>query len=62
MPNLQLVQVAMSRDFAVYFLSNPLARDLVEWFADTLAPDEYIWPTLNHNPHLLAPGGYTGNH
>jgi len=25
-----------------------------------MAPDEYIWPTLNHNPQLHAPGSYKG--
>jgi len=36
------------------------SRDLLRWFADTMAPDEYIWPTLNHNPQLHAPGSYKG--
>ena len=53
-------QVALSRAFVVYYMSNPQVRELVDWFADTLAPDEYIWPTINHNPQLLAPGGFTG--
>lgn len=54
-------QVAISRPFAVYLLKSKVARDLLEWFTDTMAPDEYLWPTLNHNPHLLAPGGYLGD-
>ena len=53
-------QVAVTRSFIVYFLRSRESLELVEWFADTLAPDEYIWPTLNHNPHLRAPGGYKG--
>ena len=36
------------------------SRDLLSWFSDTMAPDEYIWPTLNHNPQLHAPGSYKG--
>ena len=36
------------------------SKNLMSWFADTLAPDEYIWPTLNHNPQLHAPGSYKG--
>lgn len=53
--------VAMSRAFAVYFMYSKRSRDIVEWFADTDVPDEYIWPTINHNPHLYAPGSYKGN-
>jgi hypothetical protein len=53
-------QVVMTREFAIYILHSRVARDLLEWFSDTLAPDEYLWPTLNHNPHLLAPGAYKG--
>ncbi len=52
--------VALSRAFAMYFMHSPLATDLTAWFADTLAPEEYIWPTINHNAHLLAPGAYKG--
>ena len=36
------------------------SRDLLSWFSDTMAPDEYVWPTLNHNPQLHAPGAYKG--
>jgi len=36
------------------------SRELLRWFSDTMAPDEYIWPTLNHNPQLHAPGSYKG--
>ncbi len=52
--------VAMSKAFALYFMHSPVAKDLVDWFSDTLIPDEFIWPTLNHNAHLLAPGAYKG--
>ena len=55
-----LYQVAITRDFALYFMKSKISQDIFNWFADTLAPDEYIWPTLNHNPHLRAPGGYKG--
>lgn len=53
-------QVALTRAFVVFFLFSRQSRDLVEWLADTMIPDEYIWPTLNHNPHLHAPGSYKG--
>jgi hypothetical protein len=50
----------MTYEFAAYFLFSNAAHDFLEYFADTLAPDEYIWPTINHNPHLRAPGSYRG--
>ena len=50
----------MTRDFANYVLTSKIAKDLIDFFADTMAPDEYIYPTLNHNAHLNAPGGYLG--
>lgn len=53
-------QVALTRAFVVFFLFSQPSRDLVEWLADTMIPDEYIWPTLNHNRHLHAPGSYKG--
>jgi|SRR6218665_224972 len=53
-------QVAMTRAFALYFLYSKVSQDVIEWFRDTYAPDEYIWPTLNHNPQLHVPGSYKG--
>ena len=53
-------QAVLTRKFVEYLLFNKTAIDLLDWFRDTLAPDEYLWPTINHNPHLRAPGGYTG--
>ncbi|WAR01638.1 GCNT1-like protein [Mya arenaria] len=53
-----------SRAFVEWFLSNPIARDLLAWSMDTLTPDEHFWATLNNlysNPHLKTPGGYTGH-
>ena len=42
------------------FCCSQESRDLLNWFSDTMAPDEYVWPTLNHNPQLHAPGSYKG--
>lgn len=53
-------QAALTRAFVVHFMYSGIAHELIDWFADTLAPDEYIWPTLNHNPQLHAPGSYKG--
>ena len=53
-------QASLSREFVEYVTKSPVARDLIDWFADTLCPDEYLWPTINHNTHLKAPGSYKG--
>jgi len=54
-------QMAVTRQFVLYFLYHPWSQHIVEYFVDTLAPDEFIWPTLNHNPHLHVPGSYKGD-
>jgi len=53
-------QAALTREFVVYFMNSAASLNLIKWFTDTFAPDEYIWPTLNHNPQLHAPGSYRG--
>ena len=53
---------AISRAFALYFLYSNVSRELTDYFADTFIPDEFLWPTLNRNRDLEAPGGYFGNY
>ncbi len=53
-------QAVLSRAFAQFLLTSPVVRDLMAWFSDTFCPDEYVWPTINHNPQLHASGGYIG--
>ena len=57
---LALFQIVATRPFVEYFLHNNISKAIIEYFSNTLIPDEYIWPTLNHNPHLAVPGGYRG--
>ncbi|XP_076445032.1 N-acetyllactosaminide beta-1,6-N-acetylglucosaminyl-transferase-like isoform X2 [Babylonia areolata] len=49
-----------SRDFVDYVLHDRRAQGLLEWCRAVDSPDEYFWATLNHNPHLKVPGGYSG--
>ena len=51
---------AISRAFALFFLHSNVSRELMDYFADTYASDEFLWPTLNRNGDLEAPGGYFG--
>ncbi|KAK3608207.1 hypothetical protein CHS0354_039223 [Potamilus streckersoni] len=49
-----------SRNFVRFIIYDEKARDFLEWCKEVYSPDEYYWATLNHNPHLNAPGGFTG--
>ena len=53
-------QVAISRAFCNFVLEDQHSKDLLAWLEDTLVPDEYYIPTLNHNLQLYAPGGFRG--
>ncbi|XP_046344369.2 beta-1,3-galactosyl-O-glycosyl-glycoprotein beta-1,6-N-acetylglucosaminyltransferase-like [Haliotis rufescens] len=45
-----------SRAFAIYILESDIAAELIDWAADSYAPEELVWATLNAQPG--APGGY----
>ncbi|KAK3097423.1 hypothetical protein FSP39_009548 [Pinctada imbricata] len=49
-----------SRALVQYAMKDKRAIGLIEWSKDIASPDEYFWATLNHNPHLKAPGHYKG--
>jgi hypothetical protein len=49
-----------SRGFVDYVLHSKPAKDLLSWCHHVYSPDEYFWATLQHNPHLKVPGGYSG--
>ena len=52
-----------SHSFVDYVLSDPVARDLLDWSRDTYSPDEHYWASLNQlheNPQLPSPGGFKG--
>ena len=52
-----------SRAFIEFALDDPDAKELLDWSADTLTPDEHYWATLNNlysNGFLKTPGGFTG--
>lgn len=53
-----------SRAFVEFALENEIARELLDWSADTLTPDEHYWATLNNmysNGFLKTPGGFDGH-
>lgn len=55
-----MVFILACRGFVDYILHNRVAKDILEWVKYTDMPDETYFPSLNHNPHLMAPGSYRG--
>ncbi|XP_059173778.1 beta-1,3-galactosyl-O-glycosyl-glycoprotein beta-1,6-N-acetylglucosaminyltransferase-like isoform X2 [Physella acuta] len=54
--------VTLSRAFVDFVLHNKRARDVFKWVTTLKSfHDEAFFSTLNHNPHLGAPGSYKGN-
>ena len=52
-----------SRAFVDFAVEDSDAKELLDWSADTLTPDEHYWATLNNlysNGFLKTPGGFTG--
>ncbi|XP_077053833.1 putative beta-1,3-galactosyl-O-glycosyl-glycoprotein beta-1,6-N-acetylglucosaminyltransferase 7 [Siphateles boraxobius] len=55
---------SLTRPFVEFVLSDPVAKDLLEWSRDTFSPDEHYWVTLNHMkeaPGSHVDGGWEGN-
>lgn len=55
-----IMQGTFSRAFVDYMINSEVAHILLRWLDDTCIPDESFWSTLNHNPHIRAPGAYLG--
>ncbi|XP_076456660.1 beta-1,3-galactosyl-O-glycosyl-glycoprotein beta-1,6-N-acetylglucosaminyltransferase 3-like [Babylonia areolata] len=56
------VHIVASRAFVDYVLHAPPAQDFLRWCQKTRHPDEHFFNSLNHNPHLMAPGRRPGNY
>ncbi len=52
--------MAATRAMVEFVMHNPLAREFTDWARDIAIPDEVVFQTLNNNPHVGAPGAYTG--
>lgn len=40
----------LTRDFVTYAMNNQLAKDFLQWSADTYSPDEHFWATMARVP------------
>jgi len=54
------VHVVVVRAFVEYMMYNRSAIEFLDWVKDTGVPDETYFSSLNHSPHLHAPGSYLG--
>jgi hypothetical protein len=54
------VHIIASREFVKYCTFDPHAVALRQYLKDTKVPDESFFSTLNHDPKLRVPGGYSG--
>ena len=54
--------VAINRDFVNFTLNDQRAIDFIEWLKKTYFPDEFIFSSFNHNPHLGIPGTFLGKY
>ncbi|XP_076451294.1 beta-1,3-galactosyl-O-glycosyl-glycoprotein beta-1,6-N-acetylglucosaminyltransferase 3-like [Babylonia areolata] len=55
------VHIVASRAFVDYVLHAPPAQEYLRWCQKTRFPEEHFFNSLNHNPHLGAPGRRPGN-
>jgi len=52
--------IAVSRGYVNFLLFSKVASEFLEWLNGTQIPDEMLFASLNHNPHLHVPGSYKG--
>ncbi|XP_045168989.2 N-acetyllactosaminide beta-1,6-N-acetylglucosaminyl-transferase-like isoform X2 [Mercenaria mercenaria] len=54
------MHVAANRYFVDFCLHDPRSLDFIEWLKKTKIPDETLFASLNHNPHLGIIGSFLG--
>lgn len=55
------IHITASRGYIDFLLNDKRAQDFTNWVKDTRNPDETLFTSLNHNPHLKVPGSFAGN-
>ena len=56
------IHITASRGYVDFLLNDRRAQDFTNWVKDTRNPDETLFTSLNHNPHLKVPGSFAGNY
>ncbi|XP_029641998.1 N-acetyllactosaminide beta-1,6-N-acetylglucosaminyl-transferase-like [Octopus sinensis] len=54
------VHIAASRGYVEFLIMDRRSQDFTNWVRDTRNPDETLFSTMNHNPHLRVPGSFNG--
>lgn len=55
------IHITASRGYVNFLLNDRRAQDFTNWVKDTRNPDETLFTSLNHNPHLKVPGSFAGS-
>ncbi|GAB1601121.1 N-acetyllactosaminide beta-1,6-N-acetylglucosaminyl-transferase-like isoform X2 [Argonauta hians] len=54
------IHITASRGYVNFLIRDRRAQDFTKWVQDTRNPDETLFSSLNHNPHLKVPGSFNG--
>ena len=55
------VHITVPRAFVDFVVNSQIAKDFILWVKDTGVPDETLFSSLSHSPHLGIPGAYKGS-
>ncbi|XP_014790115.1 beta-1,3-galactosyl-O-glycosyl-glycoprotein beta-1,6-N-acetylglucosaminyltransferase 3, partial [Octopus bimaculoides] len=56
------VHIVASRGYIEFLIMDRRSQDFTKWVRDTRNPDETLFSTMNHNPHLRVPGSFNEWH
>lgn len=54
------IHITASRGYVEFLIRDQRSQDFINWVRDTRNPDETLFSSLNHNPHLRVPGSFNG--
>ncbi|CAI9727854.1 beta-1,3-galactosyl-O-glycosyl-glycoprotein beta-1,6-N-acetylglucosaminyltransferase-like [Octopus vulgaris] len=54
------IHITASRGYVEFLIMDRRSQDFINWVRDTRNPDETLFSTMNHNPHLRVPGSFNG--
>ncbi|XP_014787833.2 beta-1,3-galactosyl-O-glycosyl-glycoprotein beta-1,6-N-acetylglucosaminyltransferase [Octopus bimaculoides] len=54
------IHITASRGYVEFLIMDRRSQEFINWVRDTRNPDETLFSTMNHNPHLRVPGSFNG--
>ncbi|XP_013411058.1 beta-1,3-galactosyl-O-glycosyl-glycoprotein beta-1,6-N-acetylglucosaminyltransferase isoform X2 [Lingula anatina] len=60
-PTKGAVHITATWGFVNFTLTDPIAKEFLKWTRKTHRACETFFTSLNHNPHLMVPGSFTGS-